>query len=88
MRKTTVTPRSFAIALTLAAVLISFLPLVAGAQDSITPPDEFFGHQLGADRILARWDRMVEYFELLEEESEPLHGGGELLKLQAVIIIV
>ena len=70
MRKTTVTPRSFAIALTLAAVLISFLPLVAGAQDSITPPDEFFGHQLGADRILARWDRMVEYFELLEEESD------------------
>ena len=70
MRKNTVTPRSFAIALTLAAVLISFLPLVAGAQDSITPPDEFFGHQLGADRILARWDRMVEYFELLEEESD------------------
>ncbi len=70
MRKTTVTPRSFAIALTLAAVLVSFLPLVAGAQDSITPPDEFFGHQLGADRILARWDRMVEYFELLEEESD------------------
>ena len=70
MRKTTVPPRSFAIALTLAAVLISFLPLVAGAQDSITPPDEFFGHQLGADRILARWDRMVEYFELLEEESD------------------
>ena len=45
MRKNTVSPRSFAIALTLAAVLISFLPLVAGAQDSITPPDEFFGHQ-------------------------------------------
>ena len=70
MRKTTVTTRSLAIALTLAAVLVSFLPLVAGAQDSITPPDEFFGHQLGADRILARWDRMVEYFELLEEESD------------------
>ena len=70
MRKTTVTTRSLAIALTLAAVLISFLPLVAGAQDSITPPDEFFGHQLGADRILARWDRIVEYFELLEEESD------------------
>ena len=70
MRKNIVSTRSFAIALTLAAVLISFLPLVAGAQDSITPPDEFFGHQLGADRILARWDRMVEYFELLEEESD------------------
>ena len=70
MRKTTVTTRSLAIALTLAAVLVSFLPLVAGAQDSITPPDEFFGHQLGADRILARWDRIVEYFELLEEESD------------------
>ena len=70
MRKSAPFPRSNTIALTFAVISIAFLTSVAEAQDSITTPDEFFGHQLGADRILARWDRMVEYFELLEEESD------------------
>ncbi|MCW4013601.1 MAG: M14 family metallopeptidase [Candidatus Bathyarchaeota archaeon] len=34
-----------------------------------TPPETFFGHQLGADRKIARWDKIVEYFMLLETES-------------------
>lgn len=45
----------------------------AGAQVRPTAPDKFFGHQLGADRKLARWDRIVEYLRLLERES-----GGRL----------
>jgi len=36
----------------------------------ITPPDEFFGFQLGADRKIARWDGIVEYFEVLARESD------------------
>lgn len=36
---------------------------------SITSPEDFFGHQLGADRKIARWDKIVEYFHKLEEES-------------------
>jgi hypothetical protein len=36
----------------------------------ITPPDEFFGFQLGADRKIARWDAIVEYYELLAQESD------------------
>ena len=36
---------------------------------TITSPERFFGFQLGADRQLARWDRIVEYFRLLERES-------------------
>ena len=36
----------------------------------ITPPDEFFGFQLGADRKIARWDAIVEYYELLAQASD------------------
>src|SRR5512138_348793 len=39
------------------------------AQTQITPPEKFFGHQLGADRKMARWDQIVEYFKTLEKQS-------------------
>jgi hypothetical protein len=39
---------------------------------SITSPEEFFGHQLGADRKIARWDKIVDYFNKLVEESEKI----------------
>lgn len=38
----------------------------------ITPPEEFFGYQLGSDRKLARWDKIVEYYWLLDKESEKI----------------
>ncbi len=47
-------------------LLGSFLP---ASSQSITPPDKFFGFQLGADRKMARWDKIVEYFQLMEKES-------------------
>ncbi len=53
-----------------AVIAVAFAPAPASAQGSVTAPDDFFGHQLGADRTLARWDRMVEYFELLEQQSD------------------
>jgi len=30
-------------------------------------PEDFFGHKMGADRKLARWDKIVEYFNKLGE---------------------
>ena len=33
----------------------------------IPKPEEFFGHQLGADRKLAHWNRIVEYFWELDK---------------------
>lgn len=39
------------------------------AQGAITPPEDFFGFQMGADRKIARWDRIVDYFGLLEKQS-------------------
>ena len=34
---------------------------VLNAQE-ITSPEKFFGFQLGADKKMARWDKMVEYY--------------------------
>ena len=36
----------------------------------ITSPESFFGHQLGADRKIARWDKVVDYYYLLAKESD------------------
>jgi hypothetical protein len=46
---------------------------VLHAQGQITPPEKFFGFQMGADRKIARWDKLVEYYQLLEKD-----GGGKL----------
>lgn len=37
---------------------------------SVHSPEEFFGFQLGADRKIARWDKIVDYFTHLEETSD------------------
>jgi len=38
----------------------------------ISTPEEFFGFQLGSDRKLARWDKIVEYFKRLEQHSDKI----------------
>jgi hypothetical protein len=61
--------------------LICFLLLIMGlilnapiteAQQKVTSPEEFFGFQLGSDRNIARWDKIVDYYNLLENESDNL----------------
>ncbi len=42
------------------------------AQEKLTSPKEFFGFQMGEDRKLARWDKIVDYFYLLEKESNKI----------------
>ena len=37
--------------------------------ENITSPEEFFGFQLGSDRKIARWDKIVDYYKLLEDQS-------------------
>jgi hypothetical protein len=59
--------RRVAVGLTLA--LAVWTPRVVAQAPAVTSPERFFGFQLGADRQLARWDRIVEYFQLLERES-------------------
>jgi len=43
------------------------LPFSLQAQ---TPPEEFLGHQVGADRHLIDYNQIRDYFDLLDEESE------------------
>ena len=44
-----------------------FLALAAGQE--ITTPEKFFGFALGTDKKMARWDKIVEYFGVLEKQS-------------------
>ncbi len=61
------------VAILLFAISTAGLRLTAAggsqAGPGATPPDKFFGFQLGADRQMARWDKIVEYFQMLEKES-------------------
>ncbi|MFB0543361.1 MAG: M14 family zinc carboxypeptidase, partial [Candidatus Bathyarchaeia archaeon] len=36
----------------------------------IPSPEKFYGFQMGADRKLARWDKIVEYFWLLDKRTD------------------
>ncbi|MBT4402100.1 MAG: peptidase M14 family protein [Bacteroidetes bacterium] len=42
------------------------------AQNKVSSPEQYFGFQMGEDRKLARWDKIVEYFYHLENESGKL----------------
>ena len=42
----------------------------AAAQAQVQSPEEFFGFKPGADYKLARWDKIVEYFWLLDKASD------------------
>jgi hypothetical protein len=56
-----------------ARTVVGLLALAAVAPSQIASPEKFFGFQLGADRKIARWDKMVDYYQLLEKQ-----GGGKL----------
>ena len=55
------------------ALALAVLPITTSVQSaqnpSITSPEKFFGFQMGADLKMARWDKMVEYYQTLEKES-------------------
>jgi len=53
-------------------LLLSFLTPVLRAQEEIIPPEDFFGFKMGADRKIARWDNIVDYFLLLQKESQKI----------------
>lgn len=59
---------------TIALLLICLLFMIqtGAAQNKITSPEEFFGFKLGSDRKIARWDKIVDYFNLLQKESDKL----------------
>jgi hypothetical protein len=50
-------------------ILAAFLTLRGAFAQEITTPEKFFGFQLGADKKMARWDKIVEYFGVLEKQA-------------------
>jgi len=60
-------------ALVMAVIWGMDLPVFATPQETVTSPDQFFGFRLGSDKKIARWDKIVEYYRLLERE-----GNGKL----------
>ncbi|HXH05314.1 MAG TPA: M14 metallopeptidase family protein [Vicinamibacterales bacterium] len=54
-----------------ATALAAVLPVLAAAQPRAIPsPEQFFGFPMGAERKLAGWDRIVEYFRLVDRLSD------------------
>ncbi len=71
-------PKHFPIRLVLLSLVLTigvsglvFRPAQALGQQ-IPSPESFFGFEMGADRKLARWDQLVEYYNLLGNESARL----------------
>jgi hypothetical protein len=54
-----------ALFLTLTLVPVGRATAPAAAQ-TLPSPEQFFGFEMGADRRMARWDRMVDYYRALE----------------------
>src|SRR5262249_36849224 len=40
------------------------------AVGSLQTPEQFFGHRIGADNKLARWDKIVDYMKLVAASSD------------------
>jgi hypothetical protein len=51
------------------SVLLATTGLLAQAPKAVTTPEKYFGFQMGADRKMARWDKMVDYYKQLAAES-------------------
>jgi hypothetical protein len=43
-----------------------------GSQSTLPSPEQFFGFRMGADRKLANWDKLHEYYQLLAKRSNKI----------------
>jgi len=50
--------------------LLAVICLQAQPAPSIPTPEQFVGHPIGADKKLVRWDKIVEYFQLVDRASD------------------
>ncbi len=57
----------------LARLALALTAVVMAAEGQVTSPEKFFGFRLGTDRKIALWDKIVEYYQVLEKEA-----GGKL----------
>lgn len=52
----------------LAVAVATVTPI--GAQQNLTSPREFFGHEIGADYVLPNYTKFMEYWQLLARQSD------------------
>ena len=52
------------------AIVTALLLATAGAQPAIQTPEQFFGFRMGTDNKLARWDKIVDYFQQVSASSD------------------
>jgi len=60
------------VALATVSIMRTTVAAQAPSQSQVTSPEKFFGFQMGADRKIARWDKIVEYYKLLEKQSRKI----------------
>lgn len=58
--------RRAAVLAALVALLVSF----AGAQQAVPTPEQYFGFRMGTDNKLARWDKIVQYFQQIAAATD------------------
>jgi len=56
-----------------AAIQTQTIQAQSAAPAAVTSPEKFFGFQMGADRKLANWDKLHEYYQLLAKTSNKLN---------------
>jgi len=49
---------------------VFFLTSALVFAQSIPAPEQFFGHKIGAEKKLARWDKIVEYMRFVDKSSD------------------
>ena len=54
------------------ALLIATATSHAQSPSTLPSPEKFFGFQMGADRKLANWDKLLEYYQLLAKGSNKM----------------
>ncbi len=65
---------------TLGLLILAFItsalaaPAKVSQAQQLTSPEQFFGFPMGADRKLARWDKLVEYYNLLDRQSDRMQA--------------
>jgi Zinc carboxypeptidase len=52
------------------AVAILLVGSIASAQPQVPTPEQFFGFPMGAEKKLAAWDKIVEYFQTVDRLSD------------------
>ena len=77
----------------LSTLLLALVASIATAapQSSVPTPEEFFGFAMGTDEKLARWDKIVEYFELVAANSDRVrvdHYGPTTLGNPFISVVV